>query len=191
MPGCPASPCARTPSGSRPSTPAGTRSSTSTPHAALAALDREPPPLGALRPLYGDGHAAERCVVAIGSLCSEQPDARIGVVGLGYWGPNLARNFAAIPGCELTWLCDASSRGPRAARARRSPRARHGGGPGGPAGRSRARRGRAGHARPDPRELAMRVRGGGQALLRREAARDHRRRRRSGRRGGRAGRARC
>ena len=34
---------------------------------------------------------------------------RIGVVGLGYWGPNLARNFAALPGCELTWLCDASS----------------------------------------------------------------------------------
>jgi predicted dehydrogenase len=33
---------------------------------------------------------------------------RVGVVGLGYWGPNLARNFAAIGGCELTWLCDAS-----------------------------------------------------------------------------------
>ena len=33
---------------------------------------------------------------------------RVGVVGLGYWGPNLARNFATIPGCELTWLCDAS-----------------------------------------------------------------------------------
>ncbi len=31
---------------------------------------------------------------------------RIGVAGLGYWGPNLARNFAAIPGCELTWCCD-------------------------------------------------------------------------------------
>ncbi|MFL5844068.1 MAG: Gfo/Idh/MocA family protein [Solirubrobacteraceae bacterium] len=31
---------------------------------------------------------------------------RIGVVGLGYWGPNLARNFDAQPGCELTWLCD-------------------------------------------------------------------------------------
>jgi predicted dehydrogenase len=28
------------------------------------------------------------------------------VVGLGYWGPNLARNFAAIAGCELRWLCD-------------------------------------------------------------------------------------
>jgi len=31
---------------------------------------------------------------------------RVGVVGLGYWGPNLARNFAAIAGCELAWLCD-------------------------------------------------------------------------------------
>jgi predicted dehydrogenase len=31
---------------------------------------------------------------------------RIGVAGLGYWGPNLARNFAAIAGCELAWGCD-------------------------------------------------------------------------------------
>lgn len=31
---------------------------------------------------------------------------RIGVVGLGYWGPNLARNFDALPGCELAWCCD-------------------------------------------------------------------------------------
>src|SRR5215210_6961765 len=31
---------------------------------------------------------------------------RVGVAGLGYWGPNLARNFAAIPGCEVAWLCD-------------------------------------------------------------------------------------
>lgn len=34
---------------------------------------------------------------------------RVGVVGLGYWGPNLARNFAAIDGCELAWLCDESA----------------------------------------------------------------------------------
>ncbi len=33
---------------------------------------------------------------------------RVGVVGLGYWGPNLARNFAAIEGCELAYCCDAS-----------------------------------------------------------------------------------
>jgi predicted dehydrogenase len=32
----------------------------------------------------------------------------VGVAGLGYWGPNLARNLAAIPGCELRWLCDPS-----------------------------------------------------------------------------------
>jgi predicted dehydrogenase len=32
---------------------------------------------------------------------------RVGVVGLGYWGPNLARNLDAIVGCELAWLCDA------------------------------------------------------------------------------------
>ncbi|HZU60808.1 MAG TPA: Gfo/Idh/MocA family oxidoreductase [Solirubrobacteraceae bacterium] len=35
-----------------------------------------------------------------------QPQMRIGVAGLGYWGPNLARNFAAISGCQLTWACD-------------------------------------------------------------------------------------
>jgi predicted dehydrogenase len=34
---------------------------------------------------------------------------RIGVVGLGYWGPNLARNFAALSDCELAWACDPSS----------------------------------------------------------------------------------
>jgi predicted dehydrogenase len=38
----------------------------------------------------------------------ERTPVRVGVVGLGYWGPNLARNLAAIAGCELTWLCDAS-----------------------------------------------------------------------------------
>jgi predicted dehydrogenase len=32
----------------------------------------------------------------------------VGIVGLGYWGPNLARNLGAIAGCELAWLCDAS-----------------------------------------------------------------------------------
>jgi predicted dehydrogenase len=28
------------------------------------------------------------------------------VVGLGYWGPNLARNFALLPDAEVAWLCD-------------------------------------------------------------------------------------
>jgi predicted dehydrogenase len=34
---------------------------------------------------------------------------RVGVVGLGYWGPNVARNVAANPGAELAWLCDRSA----------------------------------------------------------------------------------
>jgi predicted dehydrogenase len=33
---------------------------------------------------------------------------QLALVGLGYWGPNLARNFAAIDGCDLAWCCDAS-----------------------------------------------------------------------------------
>jgi predicted dehydrogenase len=37
-----------------------------------------------------------------------QAPIRVAIVGLGYWGPNLARNFATIEGCEVTWLCDAS-----------------------------------------------------------------------------------
>jgi predicted dehydrogenase len=32
---------------------------------------------------------------------------RIAVAGLGYWGPNLARNFDSLPGSELAAVCDA------------------------------------------------------------------------------------
>jgi predicted dehydrogenase len=31
---------------------------------------------------------------------------RVGLVGLGFWGPNLARNFDDLPGATLAWLCD-------------------------------------------------------------------------------------
>jgi predicted dehydrogenase len=41
-------------------------------------------------------------------MSAEVKQVRVGVVGLGYWGPNLARNLGAIPGCEVSWLCDAS-----------------------------------------------------------------------------------
>jgi predicted dehydrogenase len=42
---------------------------------------------------------------------------RVGVVGLGYWGPNLARNFEGLPDAELRWICDGSEE----ARARWAP----------------------------------------------------------------------
>ena len=41
----------------------------------------------------------------------------VGVVGLGYWGPNLARNFDRLPETRLRWICDGSE----AARERWSP----------------------------------------------------------------------
>jgi predicted dehydrogenase len=34
---------------------------------------------------------------------------QVGVVGLGYWGPNLARNFDRLPGASLRWICDESA----------------------------------------------------------------------------------
>ena len=33
---------------------------------------------------------------------------RVGVVGLGYWGPNLVRCFSEIEGCKVTAVCDQS-----------------------------------------------------------------------------------
>jgi len=32
----------------------------------------------------------------------------VGVVGCGYWGPNLVRNFKALPNCDLRAMCDLS-----------------------------------------------------------------------------------
>jgi predicted dehydrogenase len=31
---------------------------------------------------------------------------QVGVVGLGYWGPNIARNFDRLAESELRWICD-------------------------------------------------------------------------------------
>lgn len=33
---------------------------------------------------------------------------KVGVIGCGYWGPNLIRNFRAIPDCRLKVMCDVS-----------------------------------------------------------------------------------
>ncbi len=32
--------------------------------------------------------------------------AGIAVIGAGYWGPNLIRNFQSLPECEVKWVCD-------------------------------------------------------------------------------------
>jgi len=33
---------------------------------------------------------------------------KVGVVGCGYWGPNLVRNFRSLPNCHLKVMCDIS-----------------------------------------------------------------------------------
>jgi predicted dehydrogenase len=38
---------------------------------------------------------------------SASVSVRVGLVGLGYWGPNLARNLNTLESCELVWCCDA------------------------------------------------------------------------------------
>jgi predicted dehydrogenase len=30
----------------------------------------------------------------------------VAIVGAGYWGPNLIRNFGNLPGCRVVWICD-------------------------------------------------------------------------------------
>ena len=47
---------------------------------------------------------------------------RVGVAGLGYWGPNLARNFDEL--AELAWICDADGRTPDGCSRARYPQAR-------------------------------------------------------------------
>lgn len=49
---------------------------------------------------------------------------RVGVVGVGHWGPNLVRNFADSPRAELAWLCDKNPKALSAVAARH-PGARH------------------------------------------------------------------
>jgi predicted dehydrogenase len=33
---------------------------------------------------------------------------KVGIVGCGYWGPNLVRNFKSLPDCDLKMMCDLS-----------------------------------------------------------------------------------
>jgi predicted dehydrogenase len=35
-------------------------------------------------------------------------EIKVGVVGCGYWGPNLVRNFRSLPDCQLKMMCDIS-----------------------------------------------------------------------------------
>ena len=35
---------------------------------------------------------------------------KIGIIGLGYWGPNLLRNFLLNKNCEVNYICDSNTK---------------------------------------------------------------------------------
>lgn len=39
-------------------------------------------------------------------MAADGREVTVGVVGMNYWGPNLARNFDRLEGCRVTWICD-------------------------------------------------------------------------------------
>lgn len=41
-----------------------------------------------------------------GSYSGRVPDIRVGIIGYGYWGPNLVRNFRALSGVQVACVCD-------------------------------------------------------------------------------------
>src|SRR5213594_967360 len=43
-----------------------------------------------------------------GSIMSDSTKINLAVVGCGYWGPNLIRNFRSLPNCNMKAMCDAS-----------------------------------------------------------------------------------
>ena len=49
---------------------------------------------------------------------------KIGVVGCGYWGPNLIRNFRSLPDCHLKMMCDVNEDAPQASCGHCIPRSR-------------------------------------------------------------------
>jgi predicted dehydrogenase len=40
------------------------------------------------------------------ALMEDRMVIRVGVIGYGYWGPNIVRNFDAAEGCKVTAICD-------------------------------------------------------------------------------------
>jgi predicted dehydrogenase len=48
----------------------------------------------------------EQDLVSARRAPAEEPPVRVGVVGLGYWGPNLVRNLHESTTAEVAWMCD-------------------------------------------------------------------------------------
>ena len=55
--------------------------------------------------MYGPGNGNNR--KGLRANGSRAEPVRVGVIGLGYWGPNLVRNLEELDGAEVSWACDA------------------------------------------------------------------------------------
>jgi predicted dehydrogenase len=57
------------------------------------------------------GPAAKSDVVPSGAEAGRSPQdvLRVGVIGYGYWGPNIVRNLHALDNCRVAAICDRSS----------------------------------------------------------------------------------
>src|SRR2546423_14312626 len=58
------------------------------------------------------------CAPASNTLPTTAPAVRVGVIGYGYWGPNLVRNLAEVEGFRVTTVSDMSESRLALARAR-------------------------------------------------------------------------
>src|SRR6516164_6200493 len=59
-------------------------------------LDNATPVMPSLEPAQAHSPARARGTSTI----------RVGVIGYGYWGPNIVRNFHGIEDCEVVAVCD-------------------------------------------------------------------------------------
>src|SRR5258707_13480837 len=45
----------------------------------------------------------------IGKYLGRIPMLKFGVIGYGYWGPNIVRNLRSLDGCRVVGICDQSA----------------------------------------------------------------------------------
>jgi predicted dehydrogenase len=55
---------------------------------------------------HGHGRQDGGCEMGRITANNEGPLLKVGVVGLGYWGPNLLRGLIDLPGVEVSYICD-------------------------------------------------------------------------------------
>src|SRR6516225_5379399 len=68
--------------------------------------------------VYPTGSSAAALPLQESRVPRNAESVRVGVIGYGYWGPNVVRNFSALERCELVSVCD---RNPKALKRAQKP----------------------------------------------------------------------